>query len=79
MFFKKTHVYITYIFFLSVIFVLFYPSVSFAAYPKLISTIINAFESIKTWIIRIATPAAAVAVRHRGVYAKIQFPGWRKH
>jgi len=67
----RIRVYIKYILFLSIIFVIFYPTSSFAAYPKLISTVINAFESIKTWIIRIATPAAAVAVRHRRIYAKI--------
>jgi len=71
MFNNKPHRYITYTLFLSVVFLLFCPSTSYAAYPKLISTIINAFESIKTWLIRIATPAAAVAVRYRCVYAKI--------
>jgi len=59
-----------FIIFLSII-LLFIPTSTFAAYPKLISTIINAFETIKTWIIRIATPAAAVSVRYRGVYEKI--------
>jgi len=75
MFRSKIPVYILYILFLSFIILIFYPSISFAAYPKLISTIINAFESIKTWIIRIATPAAAVAVRYWSIYAKIQL--WR--
>ena len=45
----------------------------YAAYPKLVSKLVNGFESIKTWIIRIATPAAAVAVRIRNIYEKIQF------
>lgn len=60
------------IFFLFAIYLIFLPTLSFAAYPKLVSTIINAFESIKVWVIRIATPAAAVAVRHRISYAEIQ-------
>lgn len=33
-----------------------------ASYPKLVSTLMKAFEKIKTWLIRLATPAAAVAV-----------------
>lgn len=32
------------------------------SYPKLVSTLMKAFEKIKTWLIRLATPAAAVAV-----------------
>ena len=34
----------------------------YAATPKLVSTITNAFEDIEDWLIKIATPAAAVAV-----------------
>lgn len=35
---------------------------SFAATPKLISTLQKAFETIKSWLITLATPTAAVAV-----------------
>ena len=35
---------------------------SFAADPKLISTMKNAFEKIENWLIKLATPTAAVAV-----------------
>ena len=41
----------------------------YAAYPKLVTTITNAFETIETWLLRIATPAAAVAVGS-GVFMK---------
>ena len=34
----------------------------FAATPKIVNTITSAFENIEGWIIKIATPAAAVAV-----------------
>lgn len=34
----------------------------YAATPKLVSTITTAFENIEDWLIKIATPAAAVAV-----------------
>ena len=34
----------------------------FAGYPKLINKLISAFENIKSYIIAIATPIAAVAI-----------------
>ena len=40
-----------------------------ASYPKLVTTITSAFSTIETWLIRIATPAAAVAVG-TGVFMK---------
>lgn len=39
-----------------------FASICFAADPKLITTIKKAFESIESWILKLATPAAAVAV-----------------
>ncbi len=35
---------------------------SFAATPKIVSTLTNAFEDIEDWFLKLATPAAAVAV-----------------
>lgn len=35
---------------------------SYAAYPKLLSTLINAFETIENWLVILAAPAAAVSV-----------------
>ena len=46
---------------------------SFAADPKLVTTIKKAFESIKDWIIKIATPAAAVAVGTGVIMRKFSF------
>lgn len=37
--------------------------------PKLISTLNNAFEKIESWLMKLATPAAAVAVG-TGVFMK---------
>lgn len=71
MHFIKFRMYFTYTLFLFVILTLLCPTLSLSAYPKLVSTLINAFDVIKTWIIRIATPAAAVAVRYRSIYAKV--------
>ena len=45
--------------------------VSAASTPKLVSTLQKAFESIEEWLIKLATPAAAVAVRNRIIYEKI--------
>lgn len=65
---KKVY-YIIYILFLSFVFLNCFCTFSFGAYPKLVTTITNAFETIETWILRIATPAAAVAVG-TGVFMK---------
>ena len=37
-------------------------TMSYGATPKLVNTITKAFEEIEDWLIKIATPAAAVAV-----------------
>ena len=42
---------------------------SFAATPKLVSKLESAFEDIEGWLIKLATPAAAVAVG-TGVFMK---------
>ena len=44
--------------FISIIF----SSISFASTPKLVSKLNDAFSNIKSWLIKLATPAAAVAV-----------------
>ena len=66
---KKINFYIYSIIILFVIFLFTFSNSSFAAYPKLISTLTSAFESIETWLIRISTPAAAVAVG-TGIFMK---------
>ncbi len=65
---KKVY-YIIYILYLSFIILNCLCNLSYCAYPKLVNTITNAFETIETWIMRIATPAAAVAVGS-GVFMK---------
>lgn len=47
---------------LSILFLFSFTNSSYAADPKLISKIKSAFEKISDWMIKIATPAAAVAV-----------------
>ena len=60
---------LTIIFILVIIFIFIFSNFSFAAYPKLITTLNSAFEKIKSWLVSLATPAAAVAVG-AGVFMK---------
>ena len=39
-----------------------FPSFTFAATPKLVNKLNDAFNNITDWLIKLATPAAAVAV-----------------
>ena len=54
---------------LSCFFSYLFENVVFAADPKLITTITSAFEKIEDYILKISTPAAAVAVGS-GVFMK---------
>lgn len=58
-----------FIIFLLFIFIFSFPIFSYGAYPKIVQTLTSAFETIKDWIIKIATPAAAVSVG-TGVFMK---------
>ena len=60
---------IFFILYLSFFLIFFFSSNVYAAYPKLVNTLMSAFENIETWIIKISTPAAAVAVG-TGVFMK---------
>ena len=66
---KKMFFYLKFILILLFIMFFTFSNTSFAAYPKLISTLNSAFESIETWLIKISTPAAAVAVG-TGIFMK---------
>ena len=57
------------IFLLFILFSIFFSINVFAADPKLISKLDDAFEDIKDWLIKLATPAAAVAVG-TGIFMK---------
>ena len=65
----KKRFFIIYFFILFIIFYFNFSIISYAAYPGLISTLMNAFEKIETWLIKLSTPAAAVAVG-TGVFMK---------
>ena len=55
-----------------VLFTLF-PYSYFSSYPKLISTLVSAFEKIESWILRISTPAAAISVGAGVLMKKFSF------
>ena len=57
------------LFLIFVIMFYIYPNSSVAADPKLISKLDSAFSKIEDWFIKLATPAAAVAVG-TGIFMK---------
>lgn len=65
---KKLY-YMIQILFLVFVFLNCFCTFSFGAYPKLVNTITSAFKTIESWLLRISTPAAAVAVGS-GVFMK---------
>lgn len=61
----------TTILFLSIL--LIFTNMSFAATPKLVNKLNDAFEDIESWIIKISTPTAAVAVCTGALMRKFSF------
>ena len=59
--FKKKLFFILFCLALAFLFICF-SSNTYAATPKLVKTLTDAFEDIEDWILKLATPAAAVAV-----------------
>lgn len=60
---------LVFILFLIIIFIFIFSNISYAAYPKLITTLNSAFQKIESWLISLSTPAAAIAVAS-GVFMK---------
>lgn len=58
---------------LSILFISTFNISVFAADPKLITTLDNAFEKIESYIVKISTPAAAVAVGTGVLMKKFSF------
>ena len=65
----RKNFFILYFLVLFIVFYFSFDTISFAAYPKLISKLSKAFESIESWLLKLATPAAAVAVG-TGIFMK---------
>ena len=60
---------ITIILFLFIIFIFYFSTNVFSSDPKLVTKLNSAFSEIKGWLIKLATPAAAVAVG-TGIFMK---------
>ncbi len=60
---------IIFVFILFIFFNLFFISTSYSAEPKIVNKLNSAFESIESWLLKLATPAAAVAVG-TGIFMK---------
>ena len=58
---------------LSTYIILILSTTAFGATPKLVNKINDAFEDIEGWIIKISTPAAAVAVCTGALMRKFSF------
>ena len=59
---KKRHFYICFVLLFVIFFIFFTASTSYAATPKLINKLSSAFDDIEKWLIKLSTPATAVAV-----------------
>ena len=58
---KKSTIFFRLIFIL-LIYSLFFTNMAYCATPKIVDKMSNAFENIEKWLIKLATPSAAVAV-----------------
>ncbi len=70
---KKKKISIIYTFMLSFLFICTFNVNVFAADPKLVTTINSAFDKIESYIVKISTPAAAVAVGTGVLMKKFSF------
>ena len=61
------------IFIFTLIFTLLFASISFAGTQKIVSRIEKALETVSDWIVKIATPAAAVAIGSGLLIKKFSF------
>lgn len=68
---NKKLFFIIFTLFLFMIILFSFSNVSYGADQKLVNTISKAFEQIEDWLLKLATPAAAVAVRDRCFYEKV--------
>ncbi len=66
---KQKKFFIFYFIILTFIFIFSLSTTSYGGYPKLVTTITNAFQDIEKWLLKLATPAAAVAVG-TGIFMK---------
>lgn len=70
---KKFLYYNLFILFIAISIIFSLGNYSFAGYPKLINKLISAFDNIKSYIVAIATPIAAVAIGSGFLMQKFSF------
>ncbi len=71
---KKNFLYhVLFILIISFVIMITFYSFSFAGYPKLVNKILKAFENIKSYLVAIATPVAAVAIASGFLMQKFSF------
>lgn len=64
---------ITFTIILTIYLIIILSTTVFGATPKLVNKLNSAFENIESWIIKISTPAAAVAVCSGALMKKFSF------
>ena len=64
---------ITFTIILTIYLIIIFSTTVFGATPKLVNKLNSAFENIESWIIKISTPAAAVAVCSGALMRKFSF------
>ncbi len=72
-FFNRKFLFIAFLLFFTLIFIFSFSNESFASDPKLISKLKSAFEKISSWLLKLATPAAAIAVGAGVMMKKFSF------
>lgn len=68
---KNYYILFTIILFVTLLFS--FSTFSFGAYPKLVNKLVSAFEKIETYIVAIATPAAAISIGAGFLMQKFSF------
>ena len=70
---KTKNIFYLYILLFLLFTLFFFSNISFAGDPKLVRTLNNAFEKIENYILKLSTPAAAVAVGSGVLMKKFSF------
>ena len=71
--FNRYFFYFIFTLFFTFLLIILFSNNVLAAEPKLVSTLNKAFEKIEDWLIKLATPAAAVAVASGAFMKKFSF------
>ena len=70
---KKFIYNILFVTFISITIIFTFSSNIYAAYPKLVNKILSAFDDIKSYLVALATPVAAVAIASGFLMQKFSF------